>query len=91
MKLQLLLLLLCLGEITFGQLPSCEDVGDTTELCVVVKDYPEFPLTIHTNIEILEFMRINEDEKSIKVYFVLTMKWNDTGLKLANPNGSLIA
>ena len=84
------LLVLILISSSLGQLPTCEDVGDNSELCTLVKDYPEYPVTVHTSIDILEFMRINEDEKSLKVYFLLSMKWNDTGVKLANPNGSLV-
>ena len=88
--MKLCFVLVILISSCWAQLPSCEDVGDNSELCTLVEQYPEYPVTVHTSIDILEFMRINEDEKSLKVYFLMGMKWNDTGVKLANPNGSLV-
>ena len=85
---QYLVLLIVISS-SLAEMPSCEDVGDKSELCVLVEEYPEYPITVHTSIQILEFMRINDDEKSLKLYFLMSMKWNDTGLKLANPEGNL--
>ena len=73
-------------KLTLAQLPICKDVSNTTEICRNVDLYPKFPVTVYTTIQILEVMRINEDEKSLKVYFLMTMGWNDTGAQLAGPD-----
>ena len=73
-------------KFTLGQMPLCKDLSNTTRgICRKIDEFPNFPTTIYTRLQILEVMRINEDETSLKVYFLMTMAWNDTELELANP------
>lgn len=73
-------------KFTLGQMPLCKDLSNTTGgICRKIDEFPNFPTTIYTRLQILEVMRINEDETSLKVYFLMTMAWNDTELELANP------
>ena len=72
-------------KFTLGQMPLCKDLSNTTGICRKIDEFSNFPTTIYTRLQILEVMRINEDETSVKVYFLMTMAWNDTELELANP------
>ena len=72
-------------KLTLAQLPLCKDVSNTTGICKNIDGYPKLPVTIYTRLQILEIMRINEDETSLKVYFMMTMAWNDTEVELAGP------
>ena len=65
---------------------DCDQEVTKTQFCKLGEVYPQPYYIIQPTINILDVSKINEDEKTISVYFKLFLKWNDTyaKLKLAN-------
>ena len=67
------------------KLAPCSKGVNKTEFCQVTTEYPQTPLVIKPYFQIMKIMRIHEDAKSIKVYFNLQLRWNDTGIQVMTP------
>ena len=65
-------------------LMSCEDNQEVTQtqFCKVKEEYPPSTFTIHPTIQIFDVAEIDEDKKTITVFFQLYLSWNDTTTKL---------
>lgn len=68
------------------KLSQCSEGMKSTGFCQYTKEYPNTPLVIKPYFQIMKIMRIHEDAKSIKVYFNLMLRWNDTGILVLTPD-----
>ena len=89
MALLRLFLVFAIWVIVDCKLPFCSDGVNKTGFCQDTKEYPQTPLVIKPYFQIMKIMRIHEDAKSIKVYFNLMLRWNDTGIKVMTPNNTI--
>ena len=69
-----------------GELPKCKNGVNTTQFCQITEKYPITPLIVKPWLEILKVMDVSEDAKSIKVHFVLMLRWNDVGIAVLTPD-----
>ena len=65
---------------------DCDQEVTKTQFCKLGDVYPEPLSIVQPTIHFFDVSEINEDKKTISVYFKLFLKWNDTyaKLKLAN-------
>ena len=78
------IIILVLKARSLKALMSCEDNQEVTQtqFCKVKEDYPPSTFTIHPAIQIFDVAEIDEDKKTITVFFQLYLSWNDTRAKL---------
>ena len=78
------IIILVLKARSLKALMSCEDNQEVTQtqFCKVKEDYPPSTFTIHPTIQIFDVAEIDEDKKTITVFFQLYLSWNDTRAKL---------
>ena len=72
------------------KLAPCSKGVNKTGFCQVTTEYPQTPLVIKPYFQIMKIMRIHEDAKSIKVYFNLMLRWNDTGIQVMTPENEIM-
>ena len=83
----MILVILLNAENSLQNLIDCDQEVTETQFCKLGEVYPPpYSIIIQPTIHIFELSEINEDKKTITVYFQLYLKWNDTyaKLKLAN-------
>ena len=78
-KLLLTLLLLQLWFKLSNGLSKCSEDLAEPQFCKVTDKYPITPFIIHPTIDILDVIEINDDFKTITLYFQLLLAYNDTG------------
>ena len=68
-------------------LKRCNENLTTGQFCKVNEEYPNFPFVIQPTIDILDIIDINDDQKSITLYFQLLLAYNDTtSILVEDPN-----
>lgn len=68
-------------------LKRCNENLTTGQFCKVNEEYPNFPFVIQPTIDILDIIDINDDQKSITLYFQLLLAYNDTAsILVEDPN-----
>ena len=68
-------------------LKRCNENLTTGQFCKVNEEYPNFPFVIQPTIDILDIIDINDDQKSITLYFQLLLAYNDTAsILMEDPN-----
>ena len=68
-------------------LKSCNENLTAGQFCKVNEEYPNFPFVIQPTIDILDIIDINDNQKTITLYFQLLLAYNDTGsILVEDPN-----
>ena len=80
------LFILLNAENSLQNLIDCDQEVSKTQFCKLGEVYPPSYYIVQPTINIFDVSEINEDKKTITVYFQLYLRWNDTyaKLKLAN-------
>ena len=68
-------------------LKRCNENLTAGQFCKVNEEYPNFPFVIQPTIDILDIIDINDNQKTITLYFQLLLAYNDTGsILVEDPN-----
>ena len=71
-------------------LNKCNKNLTTGQFCKLTDEYPSFPFVIQPTIDILDIIDVNDDQKTITLYFQLLLAYNETAsILVENPKNLL--